>query len=131
MSTQRGELILKLLTQYYLNVADRADFGSNTVPLAEIATVVTKTLKTNLYFPPTAKPWEQGEPCYEGAFLEKLEEHRFRVHHQRSYADNPGVCAERTTHDYDDFDSALLAYLHAEWRDAFDGERLLVKMPHK
>jgi len=130
MSTRREELILRLLTQYYLNVADQAEFGSNTIVLAELARVVTKSLETNDFFPPTAKPWEQGEPCYEGAFLEKQGDHRFRVHHQRSYADNPGVCAERTSRDYDDFDSALRAFLHAEWRGAFDGERLTVKVPH-
>jgi hypothetical protein len=127
MSTRRHELVLKLLTQYYLNVADRAEFGSDTVSLAELAAVVRKALETNVYFPPAAQPWEPGEASYEGAFLEKLEGCRFRVHCQRSYADNPGACAERTSRDYDDFEPALKAYLQVEWRGAFDGERITLK----
>jgi hypothetical protein len=131
MSTRREELVLKLLTQYYLDVPDQAEFGSNTVSLAELATVVRDALKMNVYFPPQAKPWEPGESSYEGAFLEKLEGHRFRVHCQRSYADNPGVCAQRTSQDYDNFESALRAYLRAEWRAAFDGECIAMKLSQK
>ena len=131
MSTRREELVLKLLTQYYLNVPDQADFASGTVPLAELAPVVREALESNVYFPPQAKPWEPGELSYEGAFLEKLGENRFRVHRQRSYADNPGVCAERTSQDYDDFESALRAYLRAEWRGVFDGERITLKSSQK
>jgi len=131
MSTKREELVLKLLTQYYLDVPDQAEFGNGTVSLAEVATAVKGVLETNVYFPFSARPWEPGEASYEGAFLEKLEGDRFRVHRQRSYADNPGVCAERTTHDYDDFNSALKAYLHAEWGEAFDGHRITLKTSRK
>jgi hypothetical protein len=127
MSTEREELVLKLLTQYYLDVPDQAEFGSDTISFAELATAVRSALETNVYFPPSAKPWEPGEASYEGAFLEKLDRHRFRVHLQRSYADNPGVCAERTSQDYDSFESALKAYLQAEWRGAFDGEHITLK----
>ena len=100
MSTRREELVLKLLTEYYLNAPDQAEFGSDTVSLAELATTVREALETNVYFPPSARPWEPGEASYEGAFLETLGEDRFRVHRQRSYADNPGVCAERTSQDW-------------------------------
>lgn len=131
MSTRREELVLKLLTQYYLNVPDQAAFGSNTISLAELATAVGDALKTNVHFPPHAKPWEPGESCYEGALLEKLEGHRFRIYCQRSYADNPGVCAQQTSEDYEDFESALKAYLHAEWGGAFDGERITLKSSRK
>ena len=131
MSAKREELVLKLLTQYYLDAPDQAEFGSNTVPLAEMAAIVKRVLETNAYFPPQAKPWEPGEPSFEGAFIEKLEEHRFRVHSQHSYADNPGACAERTSRDYNDFESALRAYLHAEWPGVFDGERIALESSHK
>lgn len=131
MSTRREELVLKLLNQYYLNVPDQAEFGSNTVSLAELATAVGNALKTNVYFPPHAKPWEPGEPCFEGALLEKLEGRRFRIHRQRSYADNTGVCAQQTSEDYDDFETALKAYLRAEWRGAFDGENITLKSSRK
>jgi len=131
MSASREELVLKLLTQYYLNVSDQAEFGSDAVSLAELATVVRGALETNVYFPPSARPWEPGEASYEGAFLEKLAGHRFRVHCQRSYADNPGACAERTSQDYDDFESALKVYLQTEWRGAFDGERITLKSSRK
>ena len=131
MSTRREELVLKLLTQYYLNVPDQAEFGSNTVSLAEVATAIRGALETSVYFPPTAKPWEPGEASYEGAFLEKLGGNRFRVHCQRPYADNPGMCAERISQDYDDFESALKSFLQTEWRGAFDGERLSLNSSRK
>ena len=131
MNTRREELVLKFLVQYYLDGSDHAEFGSDTVSLAEMATAVKGVLETHVYFPPLAKPWEPGEASYEGAFLEKLEGHRFRVHRQLSYAGNPGECAERTTQDYDDFDSALKAYLQSEWGEAFDGERITLKSSGK
>jgi hypothetical protein len=131
MNAKREELVLKLLTQYYLNVSDQAAFGSDTVSLLELATAVGDALKTNVYFPPSARPWEPGEASYEGAFLEKLGSHCFRVHCQRSYADNPGACAERTSQDYDDFESALKAYLQTEWRGAFDGDHITLKPSRK
>jgi len=131
MSTRREDLVLKLLTQYYLDAPDQAEFGSATVLLSELATVVKEALETNVYFPPQAKPWEPGEASYEGAFLEKLGGNRFRVHCQLSYANNPGACAERKSQDYDDFEPALRAYLQAEWPEAFDGERITLKSSYK
>jgi hypothetical protein len=128
MSTKREDLVLKLLTEYYLNTPDQAEFGSDTVSLAELTAAVGDALKTNVYFPPSAKPWEPGEASYEGAFLEKLGGNRFRVHCQCSYADNSGACAERTSQNYDNFESALRAYLQAEWGGAFDGERITLKV---
>ena len=127
MRSRREDLVLKLLTEYYLNVNDQSEFGSKTVSLAEMAAAVRGALEMNAYFPLSAKPWEPGEASYEGAFLEKLDNHHFRVHCQRSYADNPGACAERTSQEYDDFESALKAYLEAEWQGAYDGERITLK----
>lgn len=127
MSTRREELVLKLLIDYYLTAPDQAELGSNTVSLAELRAILSRVLKTSVYFPPSAKPWEPGEASYEGAFLEKLDNHHFRVHCQRSYADNPGACAERTSQEYDDFESALKAYIEAEWQGAYDGERITLK----
>jgi hypothetical protein len=131
MSARREELVLKLVTQYYLNAPDQAEFGSGAVLLAELAAIVRRVLETNVYFPPLAKPWEPGEPSFEGAFLERLEENRFRVHSQHSYANNPGACAERTSQDYNDFESALRAYLHVEWPGVFDGERIALESSQK
>ncbi len=43
----------------------------------------------------------------------------------RAYAPN------RTSEDYDDFETALKAYLRAEWRGAFDGENITLKSSRK
>ena len=119
--TEREELIEKLVTTMHLNVPERAALSTHSVRYSEVAAVVSRILKETGYFPPNARPWQEGNVVHEGAILEKLSRGGFRLTLQRSHPIAPKVLAEKKESDFDDVGAAIKAFIQAEWPKGIDG----------
>jgi hypothetical protein len=82
---------------------------------------VKRVLQTNKVFPPIAKPWQPGEPVFEGFFLLMRPNGKLRLAWQGSNPINPYELAEQGSSDYDSVDDAVSKFIHSEWRKGIDG----------
>jgi hypothetical protein len=82
---EREQLIEKLVTTMHLSVPEHLALSSNNVRYTEVAAVVARVLENSEYFPPAARPWQEGNVVHEGAILQKLPRGRFRLTLQRGH----------------------------------------------
>jgi hypothetical protein len=97
--SEREQLVEKLVREMHLNVPERAALSPSSVSYAEVAAVIERVLDETEYFPPDARPWQEGSLVYEGAILQKLSNCKFRLTLQRSHTVAPQVLAEKSSHD--------------------------------
>ena len=89
---EREQLIEKLVTTMHLSMPERLTLSPN-VRYAEVAAAVARVLENSGYFPPGARPWQEGNLVHEGAILQRLSNRRFRLILQRGHPTNPAVLA--------------------------------------
>lgn len=121
---RREDLLTKLVTTLHLNVPERKLLGVNSVPAEEVAAIVKRVLEANGVFPPNAKPWQPGEPVFEGFFLLKQPNGGFVLNWQRAHPTNPYALSEQGSSNYDDLDQAISRFMGSEWRRGIDGIKL-------
>lgn len=115
----RENLISKLLLDFHLNNYERKLIKN--IEYKEICRFLESYFSTNKIYPPKASIWKKNEAVYEGGFIEKISKTLFRVHYQRSYANNPYLLAESKHLDFPDLESALKVLLSQEWKNSIDG----------
>jgi hypothetical protein len=118
---EREQLIEKLVTTMHLNVPERAALSTDTVRYSEVAAVVEHVLEDTGYFPPNARPWQEGNVVHEGAILQKLSGGGFRLTLQRSDPIIPSVLAAKKESDFQDAGAAIKAFIRSEWPRGIDG----------
>jgi len=77
--SEKEKLVEKLVTEKHLSVPERTALSSKGVRYSEVAAVITRVLNETGYFPPNARPWQEGKVVHEGAILQKLSNGRFRL----------------------------------------------------
>lgn len=118
---ERDQLIAKLVTTEHLNVPEHARLSPHTVQYSEVAAVVARVLEATGYFPPNARPWQQGNLVFEPAILQKLSSGAYRLTLQRSQALAPTVLAEKRQSDFHNAETAIKAFIAANWPHDIDG----------
>jgi hypothetical protein len=118
---EREQLIEKLVTTMHLSVPERAALSTDSVRYSEVATAVARVLEDARYFPPNARPWQEGNIVHEGAILQKLPGGGFRFTLQRSQPGAPTVLAEKREADFQNARTAIKAFISSEWPKAIDG----------
>ena len=121
---QREQLIEKLVTTMHLNVPERAALSTGSVRYSEVAAVVARVLEDTGYFPPNARPWQEGKVVHEGAMLQKLPNGRFRLILQRSHPIAPTVLAAKKERDFVFARNAIRSFVRSEWPNGIDGIRI-------
>ncbi len=119
----RCELIYKLVTTNHLNTEERIELGHLQVSRDEIVEVIREILTKTRYFPPDARPWEEGQPVYEGSILECLNGH-YRVHQQTAGV-HGDVLVGATSRDYCSLDRAIQSFIKTEFANDIDGIPIL------
>jgi hypothetical protein len=119
--SEREQLIEKLVCEMHLNVSERAALLPKTVSYSELGAVIRRTLQETGYFPPNARPWQEGKPVYEGAILEKVSNRKFRLTVQRSHPTAPHVLAAKKERNYLLVATAIRAFIRATWPNGIDG----------
>jgi hypothetical protein len=117
----REQLIEKLVTIWHLNVPERAALSPRTVRYREVAAVVERVLEATGYFPPNARPWQEGNLVCEPAILQKLSAGAYRLTLQRSQALAPTVLAEKREFDFHNAETAIKAFIAVKWPRDIDG----------
>jgi hypothetical protein len=118
---KREQVIEKLVTTTHLNVPERAALSTDSVRYSEVATVIGRVLEDTGYFPPNARPWQQGNVVHEGAILQKLPGGGFRLTLQRSHPIAPTVLAAKRESDFQNASAAIKAFVSLEWPKGIDG----------
>jgi hypothetical protein len=118
---EREQLIEKLVTTMHLNVPERAALSTGRVRYSEVAAVVARVLEDTGFFPPNARPWQEGNVVHEGAILQKLQGGGFRLTLQRSHPIAPTVLATKKESDFQDARAAIKAFIWSEWPKGIDG----------
>jgi hypothetical protein len=121
---EREQLVEKLVREMHLNVPERSALSPPSVRYAEVAAVIERVLDEAEYFPPNARPWQEGRLVYEGAILQKLSNRKFRLTLQRSHAIAPHVLAEKRVRDYVLAATAIRAFIRSTWPKGIDGIRI-------
>jgi hypothetical protein len=119
----RDDLVLKLVSTGHLNVEER-DAISRYVTRDEVMAAIRHTVEETGHFPPHARPWTPGSPCFEGWQLTRLPA-GVRLICQRSYAIQPSALAESTSEDFSTVDDAVEAYVMKAVVGAIDGVEVL------
>jgi len=110
-------LICKLVTTGHLNVPERLQLRSKSIPIREILKIIEDVLNEQNFFPPHARPGNSAKGVYEGGILEKLNDGTYRLHWQRHYAWDPFTVAESSFQDYKKLEIAVREFGHHEWRE--------------
>src|ERR1700688_267920 len=118
---ERDQLIEKLVTTIHLSVPERLALSSNNVRYTEVAAVVARVLENSEYFPPGARPWQEGNVVHEGAILQKLPRGRFRLTLQRGHPIAPTILAAKKESDFRSARAAIRAFIRSEWPKGIDG----------
>jgi hypothetical protein len=122
--TEREKLVDRLVTEMHLSVPERAALSSKSIGYSEVAAVITRVLNETGYFPPNARPWQEGKIVHEGAILQKLSNRRFRLILQRSHPTAPAVLAAKKEQDFVFARNAIRAFVRSEWPNGIDGIRI-------
>ena len=118
---EREQLIEKLVTTMHLSVPERTALSTDSIRYSEVAAAVARVLEVTGYFPPNARPWQEGNVVHEGAILQKLSGGGFRLTLQRSHPFAPKILAEKRESDYQNASAAVKAFISAEWPQGIDG----------
>lgn len=118
---EREQLIEKLVTTMHLSVAERLALSPSNVRYTEVAAVLERLLENSGYFPPGARPWQEGNVVHEGAILQKLPDGRVRLTLQRSHPTAPTVLAAKKESDFRSSRAAIRAFVRLEWPGGIDG----------
>ena len=119
--TTRQQLIRKLLTTFHLNMGDRQEFENNPVDIKEVKDIIRQDLEDKKVFPDTASIWKDGQTAFEGYFLERTGNNKYKLHWQRHQALNPFQLADSQVIDYDDFEKLVDDYIKREYNYSIDG----------
>jgi hypothetical protein len=103
-TSDQFSVVKKLVEGFRLPVAEHR-LRSVTIPLSVIVAVVRSSLETSPFFPPDIRPEELGD----GAVIERLGDHHFRVHER--FEVGQLRFSELSSHSYFFLRSALLRYL--------------------
>ena len=122
--SEREKLIERLVTEMHLSAPERAALSDEGVRYAEVAAVIARVLNETGYFPPNARPWQEGTVVHEGAILQRLSNRRFRLILQRSHPIAPNVLAAKKERDYVLARTAIRAFVRSEWPNGIDGIRI-------
>jgi len=121
---EREKLVDRLVTEMHLSMPERAALSSKSIGYSEVATVITRVLNETGYFPPHARPWQEGKVVDEGAILQKLSNRRFRLILQRSHPTAPAKLAAKKERDFVFARNAIRAFVRSEWPNGIDGIRI-------
>ena len=121
---EREQLIEKLVTTMHLSAPERLALSPCNVRYTEVAAVVARVLENSGYFPPDARPWQEGNVVHEGAILQRLSNRRFRLILQRSHPIAPAVLATKKERDFVFARNAIRAFVRSEWPNGIDGIRI-------
>jgi hypothetical protein len=119
--TEREQLVEKLVREMHLSVPERSALSPRSVRYSEVAAVIRRTLDEAGYFPPNARPWQEGKLVHEGAILQKVSDWKFRLILQRSHLVAPRVLAATKERNYLFAGTAIRAFVRAEWPNGIDG----------
>lgn len=122
--TEREKLVERLVSEMHLSVPERTALSSKDVRYSEVAAVIKRILDETGYFPPNARPWQEGKLVHEGAILRKLSNRKFRLILQRSHPTAPNVLAAKKERDYVFARTAIRAFVRSEWPSGIDGIRI-------
>jgi hypothetical protein len=122
--SSREKLIEKLVCEMHLSVPERAALSPKIVRYSEVTSVIRRSLDERGFFPPNARPWQEGQLVYEGAMLQRLSNRKFRVTIQRSHPVAPNVLAAKKERDYVLAGTAIRAFVRVEWPNDIDGIRI-------
>jgi hypothetical protein len=86
--------------------------------------VLIITVPDTGYFPPNARPWQEGKAVQEGAIPQRLSNRRFRLILQRSHSSAPAVLAAKKERDFAFARNAIRAFVRSEWPNGIDGIRI-------
>jgi len=120
----RQELIKILLTDFHLNSIDRQVFKNSPIQLKEILDTIEIELRNKNIFPGKATLWKKGEPVFEGFFIEKINENKFKLHAQRHYATDPFTLAESNEQEFLNFEKLVEEYIKREYKFIIDGLKI-------
>ena len=110
---------MKLVTAFHLNVEERRSLGGF-VTREEIREAVLRGLREHGHFPPHARPWKPGHPCYEGGQLLAVPQ-GVRLLMQRSHPADPLTLAEAKVEDFDSEETAVDHYVASQIGSRYDG----------
>jgi hypothetical protein len=109
------------LTTFHLNAVERQEFKNTPVNIKEVKDIIREDLDDKKVFPETASIWKDGQAVFEGYFLEKTEDNKYKLHWQRHQALNPFQHADSMIEDYDDFEKLISDYIKKEYNYNIDG----------
>lgn len=118
---QRKELVKRLLSDFHLNVMDRSGFKDQPLTTNEIEDLIESELKTTNIFPSKASKWTTGNHVFEGYFIEKLSDGKYKLHFQRHFATDPFQLAEKQEEIFISLDEITKEYLRREYNYNIDG----------
>ena len=121
---ERTKLVEKLVTELHLSAPERAALSTKSIGYSEVATVITRVLNETGYFPPNARPWQEGKVLHEGAILQKLSNGRFRLIIQSSHPTAVKELAAKKERDFVLARNAIRAFVRSEWSKGIDGIRI-------
>ena len=112
---EREQLIEKLVMTMHLSVPERLALSPASVRYTEVAAIVARVLENSGYFPPGARPWQEGNVVHEGAILQQLSTGGVRLTLQRSHPISPTVLAAKKESDFRSARAAIRAFIRSEW----------------
>lgn len=119
--TEREKIVERLVTEMHLSLPERVALSSKSIGYSEVATIITRVLNETGYFPPNARPWQEGKVVHEGAILQKLSGGGFRLILQRSDPVAPRVLVAKRESDFQNARTAIKAFISSEWPKGIDG----------
>ncbi len=118
-------LFKKLFAWKGLSAEERTYLTDKTITITEVSDFIEEELKTNNYFPKEAFKWSEGKSVYEGCFIEKIENNKYKVHWQRHHPLNPYGLAEKNEINCKSLKFAIDVYLQSEHRYEIGGFKII------
>lgn len=118
------ELISKLLRTGSLSVGERKSLKNmGKIPIArkELALHISEILDSDGWFPPNARPWKEGEACFEGHFIEKNSAGKLTLHWQRHHPLDPYSLAQKFARPCRSINEGLDHFCKWDWSKGIDG----------
>jgi hypothetical protein len=124
MHLSRKKAIDKLLNEFHLNVLERKQFEEQPIHLTEVRNLIREQLQIGKTFPKNATVWHEGQPVFEGYFLESKGNEVFILHAQRAQPLSPFQLAEAKETVFESLDKLIDEYLRLEHHYSIDGVRI-------
>jgi len=122
---KRQQLIKLLLSNFHLDTVERAEFAENPIQLIEVIGVVKEILQYKRFLPESASIWTDGNPVFEGYFIEKTCDNCFKLHWQRQQINNPFQLAEKDEQFYDSLEAVVDDFIKKEFNYSIDGMMII------